>query len=95
MKSAYELAMERLEKESPRSGRKLTDEQKKRLADIDTEYQAKIAERRIMCEKRLNELQLEGKYEEIQKAQDELAADMRKLEEQKEAKKNQIRQEES
>ena len=95
MKTAYELAMERLEKERPSSGKKLTDDQKKRLAEIENEYQAKIAERRIMNEKQLSELQMEGKFEEIEKAQDELAVEIRKLEEEKEEKKSEIRQENS
>ena len=95
MKTAYELAMERLEKESPSSAKKLTDDQKKRLAEVENEAQAQIAERRIMTEKRINELSMEGKTDEIQKAQEELTADIRKIEEKKEEKKNQIRQETS
>ena len=35
MKSAYELAMERLAKSDPAAGRSLSPEQKTRLADID------------------------------------------------------------
>ena len=42
MKSAFELAMSRLEKESPTQ--KLTDEQKAKLAEVDSEINAKIAE---------------------------------------------------
>ncbi len=43
MKSAYELAMERLSKAGPE--KKLTAGQKARLAEIDNRYQAKLAER--------------------------------------------------
>ena len=43
MKSAYELAMERLSKGEPE--KKLTAEQKARLADINNRFQAKLAER--------------------------------------------------
>ena len=43
MKSAYELAMERLSSQEPT--RKVSDALKKILAEIDTTYQAKIAER--------------------------------------------------
>ena len=43
MKSAYELAMERLQKTSPSLS--LTEEQKKALAEIDSKYRAKIAEK--------------------------------------------------
>ena len=43
MKTAYELAMERLSKQSPAV--RLTDEQKRQLAELDSRYAAKIAER--------------------------------------------------
>ena len=45
MKSSYELAMERLGKNSPTA--KLTAGQKKQLAELDSRYAAKIAEREI------------------------------------------------
>ena len=48
MKSAFELAMSRLEKESPTQ--KLTEDQKLRLAEIDAEIAAKIAERKVFLE---------------------------------------------
>ena len=43
MKSAYELAMERLNKQSPTI--KLTEKQKKGIAELESKYKAKIAER--------------------------------------------------
>ena len=45
MKSAYEIAMERLNKTAPAA--KLTGKQKKQLAELDSRYTAKIAEREI------------------------------------------------
>src|SRR5207249_7015463 len=45
MKTAYELAMERLSKASPSA--KLTNEQKKKLAELNSECKAKIADREI------------------------------------------------
>ena len=45
MKSAYELAMERLNKQSPTI--KLTDRQKTEIAELESRYKAKIAEREI------------------------------------------------
>ncbi len=51
MKSAYELAMERLDKESGPS-RKLSDEQKARIAEIENKYEAKIAETKLSYEDR-------------------------------------------
>ncbi|HEY3932230.1 MAG TPA: hypothetical protein VGM58_07655 [Verrucomicrobiae bacterium] len=48
MKSSYELAMERLNKNAPTV--KLSDAQKKQLAELDSKYTAKIAEREIALE---------------------------------------------
>ena len=45
MKTAYELAMERLGRASPLA--KLSEEQRKALAELDSVYKAKIAEREI------------------------------------------------
>ena len=45
MKSSYELAMERLNKSAPTT--KLTADQKKQLAELDSQYAAKIAQREI------------------------------------------------
>jgi hypothetical protein len=48
MKSAYELAMSRLEKAEPT--RTLTAEQKAAIREIDSELDARIAERKIFIE---------------------------------------------
>jgi len=53
MKSAYEKAMEKLEAEQGPT-RKLTDDQKARIAEIDKKYEARIAETRLSYESRLN-----------------------------------------
>jgi len=49
MKSAYELAMERLGGES----NKLTEEQKESIAKIDSKMKAKVAETEIMFDQQL------------------------------------------
>jgi ectoine hydroxylase-related dioxygenase (phytanoyl-CoA dioxygenase family) len=64
MKSAYELAMERL---GAAPVAKLTDEQKKQLAEIDARYKAKIAEREIF---------LNGQIEKAISANDDEGAAM-------------------
>ena len=61
MKSAYELAMERLSKSDPSAGKPLTAEQKARLAEIDRVYQGKLAEREIFLKKQLNDALADGK----------------------------------
>ena len=48
MKSAYELAMERLSKSDPDASKPLTAEKKARLAEVDRVYKGKLAEREIV-----------------------------------------------
>jgi len=52
MKSAYELALERLEKDQG-PAKKLSDEQKAQISDIEKTYEAKIAETKLEFEARL------------------------------------------
>lgn len=52
MKSAYEIAMERLRQENGET-RRLTDDQKKRIHDVDEKYRAQIAEIQMTIESRL------------------------------------------
>jgi hypothetical protein len=52
MKSAYDKALERLEK-SHGPSKKLTDEQREALAEIDKRYDARIAETRLNAETQL------------------------------------------
>lgn len=56
LKSAYEVAMERLRKRDEETGvlqRPLNDEQKAAIADIRIVYQAKIAELEVLHQSRL------------------------------------------
>ena len=64
MKSAYELAMERLQKTSPSFS--LTEEQKKELAEVDSIYRAKIAEKELFLKEQIREAQIEGKTEDVE-----------------------------
>lgn len=52
MKSAFELAMERLEQSSGPS-QKLSEKQKSRIAEIDKVYEAKLAETKLTYEARM------------------------------------------
>jgi hypothetical protein len=89
MKSAYELAMERLQKTSPSLS--LTDEQKKELAELDSKYQAKIAEKELFLNEQIRKAQAEGKVEEIESLQRQLVSEVRRLQEECEAKKEKLR----
>jgi hypothetical protein len=65
MKSAYELAMERLEKSSGPT-RKLSDAQKARIAEIENVCAAKIAELKLSWESRLSSATTREEYDQIQ-----------------------------
>lgn len=86
MKSAYELAMERLEKESPTTA--LTEEQKNQLADIDRVYDAKIAEREVFLKDSIKKAK---DATERKKLEQELVAERNKINDERESKKNKVR----
>jgi hypothetical protein len=89
MKSAYELAMERLQKASPSLS--LTDEQKKELAELDSKYRAKIAEKELFLKEQIHKAQTEGKIEDVESLQKQLALEVRRLQEDCEAAKEKLR----
>lgn len=89
MKSAYELAMERLQKASPSLS--LTEDQKKELAEIDSKYRAKIAEKELFLKDQIRKAQTEGKAEDIGSLEKQLASDVRRLQDECEARKGQLR----
>ena len=92
MKSAYELAMERLAKSDPNAGGKtLTAEQKTRLAEIDRVYKGKLAEREIFLKKQLDEVLAAQKFEEVEKIQKQLVSERTRLDEDREAEKERVR----
>ena len=91
MKSAYELAMERLAQSDPSAGKPLTAEQKDRLADIDRVYQGKLAEREIFLKKQLNDAYADQKAEEVQKIKQQIASERTRLEEEREDEKERVR----
>ena len=91
MKSAYELAMERLQKASPSLS--LTEEQKNELAEIDSKYRAKIAEKELFLTGQIRKAQIEGKVDEIDSLQKQLASEVRRLQVECEARKEKLRAE--
>jgi uncharacterized protein YydD (DUF2326 family) len=89
MKSAYELAMERLQKASPSLS--LTDDQKKDLADVESKYRAKIAERELFLKDQIRKMQGEGKVEDVESLQKQLASEIRRFQDECEARKEKLR----
>jgi hypothetical protein len=89
MKSAYELAMERLEKQSPTQ--KLTATQKAEIADIEAACRAKIAEREVFLQDQIAKAQAAGKFEEIAELEQQLARELRRINGDAEEKKEKAR----
>jgi nitroimidazol reductase NimA-like FMN-containing flavoprotein (pyridoxamine 5'-phosphate oxidase superfamily) len=87
MKSSYELAMERLSKNAP--AQKLTVAQKKQLAELDSKYTAKIAEREIALKGEI--AKVADDFEKAEALQKQLTGERKKLQAELEEKKEQIR----
>jgi len=90
MKTAYELAMERLNQAAPASN--LTDEQKQKLAELDAQYKAKVAEREIFLNGEMAKAMAQGDAEALQQLEKQLASDRRSLSAELEEKKEKVRQ---
>jgi hypothetical protein len=89
MKSAYELAMERLEKKAPSVA--LTDQQKQQVAEIDSTFKARIAERELFLKDQISKALTAGNAEEAESLQKQLSIDIRRLQDDAEAKKEKLR----
>jgi len=89
MKSAYELAMERLQKQSPTQ--QLTEEQKAQMAELDSVFKAKKAEREVFLRGEIAKAQAKGELVDADELTQQLARDLRRLDEDLEAKKEKVR----
>jgi hypothetical protein len=89
MKSAYELAMERLQKSAPTVS--FTAEQKGQLAEIDSQFQAKIAERELFLNQEIRKAVAAGAAEEVEKLQRQLTSEIRRLQDDCQSKKQKLR----
>ena len=81
--------MERLEKQSPSV--KVTDEQRAAIAEIDSTYRAKIAEREVFLQAQLQKAVTAGSAGEVEELRDQLAREVRRLQEECERKKAKAR----
>jgi len=86
MKSAYELAMERLEAQSPT--RPLTEARRAEIAEIDSKYRARIAERRVFLDGEIAKASSPVEAEELRR---QLSAEIRRLEAEAEEQKEKVR----
>jgi len=85
MKSAYELAMSRLEKSDPSIS--LTEKQKAAIAEVDSEINAKLAEKKMFLDGEIAKADPAEK-DEIRR---QLALEIQRLEEKREREKAKIR----
>ena len=69
----------------------LNEEQKAKIAEIDSKFKAKIAERRIFLEKSVQDALAKGSHEEAEEARKILAKEVNSLEEKAESEKDKIR----
>ena len=90
MKSAYQLAMERLEKSAPSIV--LNDEQKQQIAEIDSTYKARIAEKELFLKDEIRKAHAKGEMGEAESLEKQLSIEVRRLQEDCEAKKEKLRQ---
>jgi len=91
MKSAYELAMERLNKTSPTV--KLSAEQKKAIAELESKAAAKVAERELFVKGEIAKAVDKGDYEAIEQLEKQLVSDRKSIQADLEEKKAKARAE--
>ena len=90
MKTAYELAMERLNKTAPAI--KLTEKQKKELADLESQCAAKIAERELFLKGEMAKAVDKGDAEALEQLEKQLVSDRKTIRSDFEAKKDKVRE---
>jgi len=69
----------------------LTPEQKAELAEIDSSFNAKIAERKIFLTDQITKAAAVGKFDDLESLEKQLTADVRRLQEDCEQKKEKLR----
>ena len=89
MKSAYELAMERLNKAAPTA--KLNADQKKQIAELESKYSAKIAERELFVKGEITKAVDRGDGEALDQLEKQLVSDRKSLQAELEEKKAKVR----
>jgi hypothetical protein len=89
MKSAYELAMERLEKAAPTV--KLSDAQRDEIAELEVLYKSKIAEKEVFLTDEMAKARAKGEYGEAETMQVQLQSEVRRLQAECDEKKDRVR----
>ena len=81
--------MERLAKGQPVVT--LTDEQKKQLAEVDSTFKARIAEKELFLKGEIQKARSTGKFEEAESLEKQLTSEIKRLQEDCETKKEKLR----
>lgn len=81
--------MERLQKGAPSAS--LTAEQKAQLADVDSKFRAKVAEKEVFLKGEIEKAVAAGQNEEVEKLQRQLTSEIRRLNEDCELRKQKLR----
>jgi hypothetical protein len=89
MKTAYELAMERLSKAAPTI--KLTAEQKRQIAELESKSAAKIAERELFIQGEIAKAIDKGDGEAMAQLEKQLVSDRKSIQADLEEKKAKVR----
>jgi hypothetical protein len=90
MKSAYELAMERLESKSPTAT--LTPKQKERIAEVESVAQSKIAEKELFLKEQIAKALATGDGASALQLEQQLAMETRRIQADAEEKRAAIRE---
>jgi hypothetical protein len=89
MKSSYELAMERLNKNSPTT--KLSPKQKAEIAELESRAKAKLAEREIALKGETASAVAGGDFEKVAELEQQLGRERQKIQADLEEKKEAVR----
>jgi hypothetical protein len=89
MKTAYELAIERLSKTAPAV--KLTETQKRQIAELESRCKAKIAERELALREEIAKAAAAGEAEKVAELEQQLVNERKKLQTELEEKKEAVR----
>ncbi|MDA2924187.1 hypothetical protein MYX65_05945 [Acidobacteria bacterium AH-259-L09] len=95
LKSAWEIALEKLQGQEDMEVEKLSEEQKQAIAEIRRKYQARIAEVEINTQSRIKKAVQSGAYDELEKLRQRMVDEKRRLNAQMERKIENIREPES
>jgi len=90
MKTAYELAMERLNKTAPAAA--LTEQQKKQLAELESECVARIADRELFLKGEMEKAANKSDFQTYEQLEKQLVSDRKSIRADFEEKKEKVRQ---